>query len=723
MLRTRSIILVILICLAIFGLGAQVTKAERCDEAAEVTVIIRDAKKQFIPDARFTIYEQLFDVDDNKTIGDSIGSGKIDPYIGSGTVKVYPDTDVEYYVLKVDNPSVGAMPFWFLEAMYLTCGKKTTVTQYLGGLEITVTNAVGELEKDRRVYVYKQGKDALGQPIIADQLDSFNTDNEGQISIYLPSHHYMLGDPLEYYALGFKNDDSEVFYKYYVNALDKQFKEINYAFSDLLVTLKDTNTNEPVPNVALYLYKQTTDAYGEYDLDKSLDTLKTDNEGQTYIQYPPGTYVLQYRHADGTRTNFTNIVIPEQSRTIKTLWLGAEGKDTGKCDIKSTLNLSFRDANGQALSDLQVALYEQTTDNDGSSIQGSRIGRETMDEDSLGYIRFTPSPAKRYVVEVCDEITKFGCFNFKDVEFECSEELLFEKQLNQVNIILRESNRDLKLGHKFKIYSRITDVDGKQIIDATKGYGSFKIPDQGIFTFFLADQSIKNKTLDYMIEVDSDTGFELFDNFNIEGALTHLEYIVEADKLIRIYPPADPLVNNVLGKILLQVEEHGEAWYVNPADKKRYYLGRPEDAFEVMKKLSSGISNNNLSQLPVGLEVLPTGVDTDNDGLVDVLEKGLLTNWQKTDSDDDGYNDFTEVSGDYNPLGSGKQYHNWNFARQQAGRIFLQVEGNGEAWYIYPNDYRRYYLSRPKDAFAIMRELGLGITNADLNKIAVGQIN
>ena len=40
----------------------------------------------------------------------------------------------------------------------------------------------------------------------------------------------------------------------------------------------------------------------------------------------------------------------------------------------------------------------------------------------------------------------------------------------------------------------------------------------------------------------------------------------------------------------------------------------------------------------------------------------------------------------------------------------LQVEENGEAWYVYPDDLKKYYLGRPADAFGVMRELGLGAT-------------
>ena len=38
-----------------------------------------------------------------------------------------------------------------------------------------------------------------------------------------------------------------------------------------------------------------------------------------------------------------------------------------------------------------------------------------------------------------------------------------------------------------------------------------------------------------------------------------------------------------------------------------------------------------------------------------------------------------------------------------SGKIVLQVEQNGEAWYINPNNYKRYFLGRPNDAFALMR--------------------
>lgn len=119
--------------------------------------------------------------------------------------------------------------------------------------------------------------------------------------------------------------------------------------------------------------------------------------------------------------------------------------------------------------------------------------------------------------------------------------------------------------------------------------------------------------------------------------------------------------SNLVGKILLQVEKNGEAYYVYPYNSKRYYLGRPEDAFTVMRQLGLGATHDFIS----GHTIFPASV---------------------------------------------------------SGKILIDVEKNGEAYYIYPKDKKAYYLGRPADAFQIMRNLGLGITNNDLNKIPEGSL-
>ena len=127
---------------------------------------------------------------------------------------------------------------------------------------------------------------------------------------------------------------------------------------------------------------------------------------------------------------------------------------------------------------------------------------------------------------------------------------------------------------------------------------------------------------------------------------------------------ADTLAARLSGKILLQVEVKGEAYYVDPVEQKRHYLGRPLDAFNVMRSLGLGTSNADI-----------------NNFLRNGARKSL------------------------------------------AGRILLKVQENGQAYYVNPDNLKLYYLGRPLDAFNVMRSLGLGISNADLSKIPLSALN
>jgi rare lipoprotein A len=128
--------------------------------------------------------------------------------------------------------------------------------------------------------------------------------------------------------------------------------------------------------------------------------------------------------------------------------------------------------------------------------------------------------------------------------------------------------------------------------------------------------------------------------------------------------------DNLSGKILLQVEKNGEAWYVKPSDRKRVFLGRPADAFNIMRELGLGVSNLNLEKIPAKHENFSAGFDL-------------------------------------------------NLSKKLAGKILLQVEENGEAYYVNPDNFKKYYLGRPADAFNVMKELGLGISNSDISTIEI----
>jgi uncharacterized protein YkwD len=178
---------------------------------------------------------------------------------------------------------------------------------------------------------------------------------------------------------------------------------------------------------------------------------------------------------------------------------------------------------------------------------------------------------------------------------------------------------------------------------------------------------------------------------------------------------AESLAKRLSGRVLLQVESKGEAWYVSPDNLLRIFLGKPQDAFNLMRKQGVGMSNDNLKKIPIG--IITSGNDKDKDGLPDNLEIAIGLNANSQDSDKDGFNDKDEIARNYNPAGQGRLPIDNLFALKYKGQILLQVETHGEAWYINPVNNKRYYLGRPEDAFAIMRSLGLGIKNIELEEI------
>jgi uncharacterized protein YkwD len=116
------------------------------------------------------------------------------------------------------------------------------------------------------------------------------------------------------------------------------------------------------------------------------------------------------------------------------------------------------------------------------------------------------------------------------------------------------------------------------------------------------------------------------------------------------------------GRILIQTQANGEAWYVSPRDLTRVYLGRPDDAFVLMREQALGISEKDFAV------------------------------WQKALPD------------------------------RYRGYILLRAEAEGQAYYANPLTEELCYLGRPDDAFALMRQAGLGITDKDLDNIRIAPV-
>lgn len=138
---------------------------------------------------------------------------------------------------------------------------------------------------------------------------------------------------------------------------------------------------------------------------------------------------------------------------------------------------------------------------------------------------------------------------------------------------------------------------------------------------------------------------------------------------IKISSPDPVLIARMKGRILLQTESHGEAWYVHPTTGKRHYMKDGSVAYQMMRNFGLGIKNADLAKIPTS-------------------------------------NDTFQLPSSMKAL---------------KGKILLQVEARGEAWYVHPDTGKRYYMKDGNEAYQLMRLYSLGISNDNLGKIPSGE--
>jgi len=67
-------------------------------------------------------------------------------------------------------------------------------------------------------------------------------------------------------------------------------------------------------------------------------------------------------------------------------------------------------------------------------------------------------------------------------------------------------------------------------------------------------------------------------------------------------------------------------------------------------------------------------------------------------------------------------YQKNGFPESLAGQILVDVENFNDVYYIYPKNLRAYYIATDKEAKQTVKDLGMGVKNEDIRKIEVGEI-
>ncbi len=171
------------------------------------------------------------------------------------------------------------------------------------------------------------------------------------------------------------------------------------------------------------------------------------------------------------------------------------------------------------------------------------------------------------------------------------------------------------------------------------------------------------------------------------------------------------------GFFIIKPQDKGKIFYVSVKKPQLFFVADKEKLWQLIQEQGFGITNERLSAIPVQL-LLAHQKDSDNDGLDDDFEKAFGTNPLQEDSDGDGFSDFAEIKNGYNPLLKNKALRiSYQVANLNKGKILLQVNDKGQAWYVNPQGLTRYYLSSPMVAWEIIKDLSVGISNKDFNDL------
>ncbi len=541
-----------------------------CPTASNLNLTLRSYSGYSVTGLKFELYEQNTDSYGLPVAGTKVGGGTLSSS-GRFVLSLKPDPR-KTYALKIYDKRSDLGEFWFYDAIRFTCGNDRNISKDLPLLKIILRDMNGNLQKNYSFSLYMQRFDADGNPIIESNNLIYNlkTGSTGAASIFVAPYNSYLSAQTGIYAISTKDSNGNT--KNFYNLKISSDKDYNFesTFGGLNGEFRDAQ-EKILANKTLALYEQKSNG-GYLSLGQKLFTFKTNSNGAFQFEYPSGTYAITSSDDLGRTNIFWNIQIGS-SNSYKKL-------------VTGLTNFSF----------------------------SSSLSKSMSDSSSLQLFALTGKAGTYYRGE----------------------------QIGTIKLVNNNASLSLAAGQYLASYTGSSNQSFGQ---------AFYVKNGSIFNVSIAPSSkylVSNKKSFYLPGADSNIGSSS-SNSSTNSSSNSSNSSVNSGTLTA----------RLKGKILLQVEDKGQAWYVNPVDGKRYSLGRAEDAYRIMRSVALGVSNTDFSS----------------------IEKNPSA-WKKL-----------------------------------AGRILLKAEDSGKAYYFDPSNLNLYYLGKPEDAYNVMRGRGLGITNSDLNKI------
>jgi len=628
-------------------------------------VRLKDANNKSAVGAKVEVFNQDVDLNNEYKKGSKVGDFTIADN-GYGSMEISSGL----YALGVKGSDGQYQYFWDISVAdgrtseYLlnlnesatvasTCNDKANVT-------VTLRTVKGDIIPGLKFELYEQNVDANGLPYAGAKVANATIPASGFSTVsFKPNAE-------KYYALKVWDKRSDVGDFWFFSALKLDCgaaKSLTKTIPAVQVILRDGDGNLK-RNYNFFLSAQAYDADNNPVIANNslVANLQTNSGGQAWVYVSPynpyrrgqsGIYALSTKDANNNIVNFFNITPTNSADYV------FEGQTSGLSGI-------LRDGRGRALANKSVALYSYSLDGGVKRLGSSLVTAKTEANGSFSF----EYPAGTYALVTDDDFGQKNIFWGVGVKAGSSAQTL---TMNLTNFSLADTlGEGVSSDPQIKIYALSLGSSGRYFRDREvgnlklSGGNASKILAAGSYLAVYTGKGDKEyATAFYAANGKSQNIPIIIGSKSVISSGQTFSVSVSGSSGVSGGSAAasgGSTLPNLRGRILLQVEGHGEAWYVDTASGSKYYLGRPADAFNIMRSLALGISNS----------------------------------------------DFAAV------------YNNPSSWRNLAGKILLKTQDSGKAYYFDPIKLQLYYLGRPADAFNVMRSLGLGITNSNLDKIATG---
>lgn len=661
-----------------------------------ILFIFHDASGNLLTNTSFSVYSQIYDSSGNALKQkkeqlvslNSGASGQAEIYLPQGSVRSLNGAYSDQYELEFSRNN-NLFSYYGIKVVD---GQLTTMNYSISSLKVKLQDVAGAAyPANTNVEVYNQGVSFDNNHQLGTKVGEFKLSSDGSGTYEVKAGMY---------ALGIKGSDGQ--YQYFWNMQVEDGRSAEYTVttsanqstsntssgtcpnnSTLTITLRNIN-GDIAPGLHYEIYEQKTDANGLPMAGNRINGGAIDNGGRALVNFKPDPRLIYALKIWDKNANLGDYWFYDAIRFVC---------DYNRAVTKSipALKIILRDRSGALKKNYSFSLYAEKFDVDNNPMFESNdlVANLKTDAGGSALIYVAPYNAYRrgqsgiYALTTKDDSNNtvisynINVSGEKDYNFSYSfsgfsgrlldstKNPLANKSVSLYSVSGSGSNRSLDK----QLLKVNTDANGNFSFDYPTGTYALVYGDQNnknnIFWNIIVNNVSKNPIILTAAGINSSISSSnaspsSSSSFSSKsGSLPVSPSLPSAASVTSSSNTSNYASNSLAGRILLQVEDRGQAWYVNPLNYKRYYLGRPNDAYNIMRKLGLGISNKNFD----ALQLNPT--------------------------------------------------------RSLAGRILIKVEDSGRAYYYNPLNLKLYYLGHPEDAYRIIRNLGLGISNANLNKISI----